>query len=163
QIAANDPNNGIERGTGDSTAARAATTMDLARRQAEQKFESSPEWVEATTALTDAKAANERERSRVIAALANEASYQAAKNACVNAKNPLTAGRAGARAPDPRKLVGAVADARHGGTAVSQMKSTACGSDPAATAAAARLKDANNTMAQLRRQEQAAVTADPAW
>jgi hypothetical protein len=162
-VAANDPNNGIERGVSGDDTARAATAMDQARKQVERRFESSPEWIEASMAFDEAKAANDRARARVVANLKNDLRYQSALRESAEANKALEAARAGGAQPGDDSMQRLSATAMHARSAVAQTEANACAADPAAAATAAKLKEATTVVAQLRQQEQAAVLADAAW
>ncbi|HSV13849.1 MAG TPA: hypothetical protein VLI90_06290 [Tepidisphaeraceae bacterium] len=164
-VAANDPNNGMNSpgAAGNDEAAHAAAAMDVARRLVEQRFESSPEWTEASMAFDEARAAFEQAKRRIIAALANDPRYQSAVRECVAINDALTALRASAAGQTSEQIIRTAAAAMRARAAVNAMESAACANDAAASAAAAKLKDATTVMAQLRQQEREAVYADAAW
>jgi hypothetical protein len=164
-VAANDPNNGMNSpgATGNDEAAHAAAAMDVARRQVEQRFESSPELTEASMAFDEARAAFEQAKKRVVAALANDSRYQSAVRECAAINDALTALRAGAAGQTSEQIVRTAAAAMRARANVNALESAACANDAAANAATAKLKDATAVMAQLRQQEREAVYADAAW
>lgn len=147
---------------GNDESARAAAAMDAVQKKVEREFESSAEWTQASVELTRARNTYNQARVAVIRALLDQPPYRATLAASAKADQALKDLRASGSAA-PGDLSAAAARSLNARSEVSKLETIACAADPALLAIEAKLKDATQAMAQLRRKERSAVLANSEW
>lgn len=159
-----DPNLGINSpgAAGNDESARAAAAMDAAQRKVEREFESSVDWVQASSIFAKARTEMDQARAAVVIVLRERADYRAALSASEMAESALKDLRKLGNAP-PDRVSSAATTALTARAAVNKMESEACAADPAFTTAKPKLTGAATALAELRRKERAAVLADTDW